>query len=101
MTGAFEWRGENLFAIRGEDLFWMGFVHKRDGEDKWDAHAQGEAAGTFVTEEAARRRVLDVLAGKHPGLLKVRRATAEQRAYLKDWRRLRRQGAEPWAGPQY
>lgn len=57
MSEWFTWKGENFYAVRGEELFFMGSAAKRYGEDKWECFAHGERLGLFITEEAARRRV--------------------------------------------
>lgn len=57
MSEWFTWKGENFYAVRGEEIFFLGSAIKRDGEDKWECFAHGERVGLFVSEEAARARV--------------------------------------------
>lgn len=66
MSDWFEWRGENFYAVRGEELYYCGCVIKRMGVDRWDAWAHGERAGVFVSELAARRRVEEIVRGTRP-----------------------------------
>lgn len=68
MTDWFEWRGDNFYAVRGEDLYLCGCAVKRDGEDKWDAYAHGEAVGVYVSKAGARGRVETLVRGRQPAI---------------------------------
>lgn len=91
MSEWFEWRGENFYPIRGEELFFLGSAIKRDGEDKWEAFAHGWPVGVFISESAARQRVEQSAAGFLPPRARTwnrGELTEPAKAKWRLWRRL-------------